>query len=105
MYYSILATQIGTEFSARCEATAFGSNEKEDKGYTIPLALQHVYRSVEDYFLSGTTDPSQKVHRTSLPPLYFQHPGTYCCISPSLASSHDLMPTRPFIDNRRLRET
>lgn len=58
-----------------CEATAFGSNRKGNKGSTAPLALELIYQSVEDYFIGGTTDPSQKVCRTSLPPLYFQHPG------------------------------
>lgn len=58
-----------------CEATAFGSNGKGNKDSTALLALEQVSQSVEDYFIGGTIDPSEKVCRTPLPPLYFQHPG------------------------------
>lgn len=30
---------------------------------------------VEDYFQSGVEDPAQRVRKTNLPPLYFQHAG------------------------------
>lgn len=59
----------------RCETNAF-SESKDSIGY------QQVLQEVENYFITGTTNPSQKVCRTSLPPLYFQHPGR--CLKNSL---------------------
>ena len=53
----------------RCEASAFNDRER-------PPVYGQVLDAVEQYFMSGVTDPSHKVGRTSLPPLYFQHPGT-----------------------------
>ncbi|MCJ1260216.1 hypothetical protein MMC22_000075 [Lobaria immixta] len=51
-----------------CEANAFGDTNDSP-------VFRQLIETVEEYFLSGATDPSQKVCRTSLPPLYFQHPG------------------------------
>jgi len=46
---------------------------KSRKGF--PLAMTLLLQEIENYFVSGTTSFSPKVRLTSLPPLYFQHPG------------------------------
>ncbi|KAA6412105.1 MAG: hypothetical protein FRX48_04255 [Lasallia pustulata] len=52
-----------------CDASAFIQNNQAP---THELIME----AVEDYFLGGAVaDRSAKVCRTSLPPLYFQHPG------------------------------
>ncbi|KAI9818573.1 MAG: hypothetical protein M1827_000632 [Pycnora praestabilis] len=51
-----------------CEPNAFGDDESTS-------ARERLLLAVEDYFTSGITEVDQKVHRTSLPPIYFQHPG------------------------------
>ena len=54
-----------------CEANAF-SDSNDVSGY------QHVLNAVEDYFLGAVPHTgNKKVCNTSLPPLYFQYPGTY----------------------------
>ncbi|KAL2197569.1 peptidase family C78-domain-containing protein [Corynascus similis CBS 632.67] len=35
----------------------------------------HLMEYVESYFQTGVQDPTQRVHRTNLPPIYFQHLG------------------------------
>ncbi|KAL2163131.1 hypothetical protein VTH06DRAFT_6967 [Thermothelomyces fergusii] len=35
----------------------------------------HLMEYVENYFQLGVQDPTQRVHRTNLPPIYFQHLG------------------------------
>ncbi|KAG7289011.1 hypothetical protein NEMBOFW57_005372 [Staphylotrichum longicolle] len=35
----------------------------------------HLMEYVEDYFQSGVEDPTQRIRKTNLPPLYFQHLG------------------------------
>ncbi|MCJ1472855.1 hypothetical protein MMC13_001504 [Lambiella insularis] len=52
-----------------CEANAF--NKSEDNQPVHESVLEAVLR----YFSAGVTDASQKVYQTSLPPIYFQHPG------------------------------
>lgn len=37
----------------------------------------HLMEYVEDYFQSGVEDPTQRIRKTNLPPLYFQHLGTH----------------------------
>ncbi len=56
-------------FLLRCEANAFGDS-KEVSGH-----LQ-VLKAVEDYFMGEVIDTTSRVSLTSLPPLYFQYPGT-----------------------------
>ena len=51
-----------------CEANAFNAVDK------TPV-YRDVLEAVAEYFLAGVTDPAQKVYKTSLPPIYFQHPG------------------------------
>jgi hypothetical protein len=63
------------DIQSRCEASAFSTNDKDTDDPKAPVAYHQLYRMIEDYFLSGTPDPSRKICRTSLPPLYFQHPG------------------------------
>nr|ANM86720.1 hypothetical protein [Cladonia uncialis subsp. uncialis]AUW30984.1 hypothetical protein [Cladonia uncialis subsp. uncialis] len=51
-----------------CKAEAY-NDDKE-------LPVQHqLLRAVEQYFLDSHPNPNHKVCRTSLPPMYFQHPG------------------------------
>jgi len=96
------------DIQSRCEASAFSTNDKDTDDPKAPVAYHQLYRMIEDYFLSGTTDPSRKVCRTSLPPLYFQHPGN--CLTPPPPppppqTIPKLTPPRPLSNNRRLRET
>jgi hypothetical protein len=56
-------------FLLRCEANAFGNTQE------VPGHLQ-VLKAVEDYFTSEVIDNTSRVSLTSLPPLYFQYPGT-----------------------------
>ncbi|KAL8761835.1 MAG: hypothetical protein Q9184_002078 [Pyrenodesmia sp. 2 TL-2023] len=51
-----------------CEASAFNDTNS-------PPAFKKVYEEVERYFVSHTTPSPEKVCRTSLPPVYFQHQG------------------------------
>ncbi|KAL8944408.1 MAG: hypothetical protein Q9216_000459 [Gyalolechia sp. 2 TL-2023] len=51
-----------------CEASAF--NDLND-----PPAFKKVYQDVEHYFVNRTSLSSEKVSRTPLPPIYFQHQG------------------------------
>ncbi|KAL9031907.1 MAG: hypothetical protein Q9196_000103 [Gyalolechia fulgens] len=51
-----------------CEASAFNDLNN-------PPAFEKVYRDVERYFMKRTPLSSEKVSRTSLPPIYFQHQG------------------------------
>ena len=63
---------------------------------------ERVLQAVEQYFLSGVVDPSAKVCRTSLPPLYFQHPGMvgiWVCYT-----TVNLKLFRAFLDNCRIRK-
>ena len=69
------SAQANADIQSRCEASAFSTNDKDTDDPKAPVAYHQLYRMIEDYFLSGTADPSRKVCRTSLPPLYFQHPG------------------------------
>lgn len=53
-------------------ADAFTVNKIADRREPVyAVLLQYIM----EYFSQGVTDPSQKVYRTSLPPIYFQHPG------------------------------
>ncbi|KAG9247883.1 peptidase family C78-domain-containing protein [Calycina marina] len=52
-----------------CDAQAFKSTKNG------PKAIDLLLDSVEAYFLGGATNLNPKIRRTSLPPLYFQHPG------------------------------
>ena len=52
----------------RCEANAFNPVDQTPVHCSLLI-------NVLEYFQKGVVDSSQKVHRTSLPPLYFQHPG------------------------------
>ena len=52
-----------------CDARAFNSPEKEE-------VHQDVLASVLEYFMAGVKEEvHEKVYRTALPPIYFQHPG------------------------------
>ncbi|KAL8976058.1 MAG: hypothetical protein Q9177_006925, partial [Variospora cf. flavescens] len=51
-----------------CEASAFNDAEN-------PPAFRKVYDEVERYFVGHSSPSPEKVCRTSLPPIYFQHPG------------------------------
>ena len=62
---------------ARCVASAF-TVDKIDRHHKTPPMHQQLYRDIEQYFSNGSIATSEKVCRTSLPPIYLQHPGTYC---------------------------
>jgi hypothetical protein len=49
---------------------------KKDQKNADPAHIL-LFKAVEAYFANGCTDFDPKVRCTSLPPLYFQHPGTY----------------------------
>ncbi|KAI9881370.1 MAG: hypothetical protein M1830_003377 [Pleopsidium flavum] len=51
-----------------CEANAFSQAGEI-------LAYELLLHAVEKYFIPTLNDPLQKVCRSSLPPIYFQHPG------------------------------
>jgi hypothetical protein len=57
----------------RCEAQAFKTKRNG------PLAHDLLFQAVENYFINGCTTFDAKVRLTSLPPLYFQHPGKVTC--------------------------
>lgn len=65
--HSGLAHQINTICS--CETSAYCDTAESQ-------AFRQVLDSVEEYFVQGADNLSPKVFRTSLPPLYLQHPGT-----------------------------
>ncbi|KAL8973295.1 MAG: hypothetical protein Q9197_002409, partial [Variospora fuerteventurae] len=50
-----------------CEASAFNDAEN-------PPAFRKLYEEVERYFVGHSSPSPEKVCRTSLPPIYFQHP-------------------------------
>lgn len=52
-----------------CTAQAFKSKKGEKHADTL------LFEFVESYFREGAIDLDSKVRVTSLPPLYFQHPG------------------------------
>ncbi|KAI0123508.1 peptidase family C78-domain-containing protein [Xylariales sp. AK1849] len=51
----------------------------EARGFKDPLtpgaAQANLLKHIEAYFEAGILDPRDKVHRTNLPPIYFQHRG------------------------------
>jgi len=49
---------------------------KKDQKNAEPAHML-LFKAVEAYFANGCTDFDPKVRCTSLPPLYFQHPGKY----------------------------
>lgn len=51
-----------------CEASAF--NDRNN-----PPAFRKVYQDAENYFVDRTPFSTEKVSRTSIPPIYFQHQG------------------------------
>ena len=61
-----------------CDAQ--GIKHKEP-GKSEALLLEYV----ENYFQAGVEDPTQRIRKTKLPPLYFQHAG-----KPPLNSWHSL---------------
>lgn len=79
--------------SVRCIANNFGNR-------TDVAIEQQLLNAVEQYFLNGRPNLSNKVCRTSLPPVYFQHPGKrenyliFCILCLRLT------PCRPLIDHR-----
>lgn len=56
-----------------CDAE--GLKTKKDKNADPAYAL--LLKAVEAYFANSCTNFDPKVRCTSLPPIYFQHPGTY----------------------------
>ncbi|KAJ8064515.1 hypothetical protein OCU04_006847 [Sclerotinia nivalis] len=54
-----------------CDTAALKT--RKDKGEA--LAANLLYQKVEEYFLDNCVDFESKVRETSLPPIYFQHPG------------------------------
>ncbi len=61
-----------------CDAQ--GIRHKEP-GKSEALLMEYV----ENYFQSGVEDPTQRIRKTNLPPLYFQHLGSSPSSLPSLA--------------------
>jgi hypothetical protein len=55
--------------SYRCDAQAFKAKKNGPPAYDLLL------QAVENYFANGSTTFGEKLRLTSLPPLYFQHPG------------------------------
>ncbi|KAM3071981.1 hypothetical protein ACMFMG_008448 [Clarireedia jacksonii] len=53
-----------------CEANALKTRRKDQTP-----AYQLLYKEAEQYFVDGCTIFDRKVRQTSLPPIYFQHPG------------------------------
>ena len=51
----------------RCEVRAFKGQKQ--------VAETSLLKEIEQYFQSADFDPRNKVRRTSLPPIYFQHRG------------------------------
>jgi hypothetical protein len=60
-----------------CDAQGFKDKEA---GKSEALLME----AVESYFISGVTDPAQRIRATNLPPIYFQHAGEYRRISPCI---------------------
>lgn len=86
-----------------CEANAFNKSDA-----TQPVH-ESLLEAVLHYFSAGVTDPSQKVYQTSLPPIYFQHPGTPTIPLPPLSPlphppQHPADPPRPLPHRRRARD-
>ncbi|KAF5879623.1 putative peptidase family c78 protein [Botrytis fragariae] len=54
-----------------CDTAAMKT--RKDRG--DPPAVNLLYSKVESYFFDGALDYNCKVRETSLPPIYFQHPG------------------------------
>lgn len=71
------ACQIRAHTKCRCEASAFNDANN-------PPAFKKVYEDVERYFANHAAPSSEKVCRTSLPPVYFQHQGTTCSLSTTI---------------------
>jgi len=57
-----------------CDAQ--GLKTKKDHKDADPAHIL-LFKAVEAYFANGCTDFNPKVRCTSLPPLYFQHPGKH----------------------------
>lgn len=57
-----------TNITCSCEASAYSDTAEHQ-------VFCKVLDSVEEYFIQGADNLSRKVSRTSLPPLYLQHPG------------------------------
>lgn len=55
----------------RCDTAAMKT--RKDRG--DPPAVSLLYSKIESYFFDGTLDYNCKVRETTLPPIYFQHPG------------------------------
>ncbi|KAG4034044.1 hypothetical protein MFRU_003g00220 [Monilinia fructicola] len=55
----------------QCDTVALKT--RKERGETPAANL--LYQKVEEYFLDGCVDFESKVRETSLPPIYFQHPG------------------------------
>lgn len=67
----------------RCDAQGL-----KPKGNSRP-AYDLLFNAVEQYFVNGCADYNPKVRCTSLPPIYFQHPGMF--------PSHPQMPFPQFV--------
>ena len=69
--------------ASRCNSKAYGSSN-------TTTAHERLLRSVEAYFASAPAstppDAAARVVQTSLPPVYFQHPGASCYPLVDLAS-------------------
>lgn len=74
-------------------------------GKELP-AHERLLDAVEQYFVASCPpkNSSDKVFRTSLPPIYFQHPGIIHLMEGYIRVSCLLTVLRPFNDNRGLRE-
>jgi zinc finger-containing ubiquitin peptidase 1 len=57
---------------------------KPKKESSNKTALELLFSAVESYFNDGCTDFNPKVRGTSLPPIYFQHPGLLSPASQSI---------------------
>ncbi|QSZ34841.1 hypothetical protein DSL72_007700 [Monilinia vaccinii-corymbosi] len=55
----------------QCDTVALKTRKERGEGPAANL----LYKKVEEYFLEGCVDFESKVRETSLPPIYFQHPG------------------------------
>ena len=63
----ILSREINALCS--CDTNAFNASGNTTEAHQAVLA------AVLEYFAAGVIDRSAKVYQTSLPPIYFQHPG------------------------------
>jgi hypothetical protein len=72
----------------RCDAQGL-----KPKGNSRP-AYDLLFNTVEQYFVNGCQDYNPKVRCTSLPPIYFQHPGMFPAYSqialPELVVGHSM---------------